>query len=151
MSTTTGRISPGRARGWMQEWWLRVPEPREMSAAFTVVYFAAFLTGLATLLNPPTSLAREVGGPQVMASVGALLIVGALVSMFGGARSHWKLERIGLWLMTGALGIYGLIVLTLHYSTPGSRLTQLGVIAIAMLCFGVRFLMIWRFSFKPRI
>lgn len=152
MSIMPTRTAPvGLVRGWVTEWWLRVPEPREMSVAFTFVYVAAFLTGLATLLNPPMSLSKEVGGEQVMASVGGLLIAGALIAMLGGARRYWKLERIGLGVMTGAIGIYGLIVLILHHSSTGSRLTQLGIIVIALMCFGVRFLMIWRFSFQPRI
>lgn len=140
---------PG-VRAWFQTWWLRVPEPRELSVAFTLVYALAFTTGVVTLILPPTSLSREVGGPHVMASVGALLVLGAIVSMCGGAIEHWKLERVGLWLMAGALLIYAGIVGALHLSSSGSRLTQLGVIGIALASLLVRYLMIWRFSFRPR-
>lgn len=135
---------------WLQSWWLRVPMPRELSVAFTLLYAIAFCTGVATLLWPPMSLSREVGGPQVMASVGALLVLGAVVAMLGGAREHWKLERIGLWLMAWALLIYAAIVTVLHYTSEGSRLTQLGVISMALIAFLVRYLMIWRFTFRPR-
>ena len=135
---------------WLQTWWLRVPMPRELSVAFTLLYAIAFCTGVATLLWPPTSLSREVGGPQVMASVGALLVLGAVIAMLGGAREHWKLERIGLWLMAWALLIYATIVTVLHYTSEGPRLTQLGVISMALIAFLVRYLMIWRFTFRPR-
>ena len=136
---------------WLQTWWLRVPMPRELSVAFTVLYSLALGTGVVTLLWPPVSLSNEVGGPQVMASVGVLLIAGAIVSMIGGALEHWKVERIGLWLMAWSLLIYGAIILTLHFSSTGSRLTQLGVIGMALTAFLVRYLMIWRFTFRPRV
>lgn len=136
---------------WLQTWWLRVPMPRELSVAFTLLYVIAFATGWATLLRPPMSLSASVGGPQIMASVGVLLIIGAVIAMFGGAREHWKLERIGLWLMTWALLIYASIVISLHISsTTGSRLTQIGVIGMALVAFLIRYLMIWRFTFRPR-
>ena len=137
-------------RAWLQTWWLRIPMPRELSVAFTLLYVIAFASGIATLLVPPISLSREVGGPEVMASVGVLLSVGALTSMWGGYREHWKVERIGLWLMAWALLIYAAIVAALHFSSTGSRLTQLGVIAMALTAFLIRFLMIWRFTFRPR-
>ena len=59
---------------WLQTWWLRVPMPRELSVAFTLLYVLALGAGLVTLVYPPDSLSQEVGGPQVMASVSALCI-----------------------------------------------------------------------------
>ena len=135
---------------WLQTWWLRVPRPRELSLAFTALYTLALATGIFTLLFPPISLSKEVGGPQIMASVGGLLVLGALISMVGGAREHWKLERIGLWLMAWALLIYAAIVTVLHYTSEGSRLTQLGIIGMALIAFLIRYLMIWRFTYRPR-
>ncbi|WP_300733719.1 hypothetical protein [Pseudomonas sp.] len=144
------RLEAHRVRAWFRTWWLKVPRPRELSVAFTLLYGVALGTGLVTLAAPPVSLSREVGGPQVMASVGLLLTAGALAAMLGGACEHWKLERIGLWLMGCALTIYGAIVLSLHFTESGSRLTQLGVVAMALIAFLVRFLMIWRFTYRPR-
>lgn len=135
---------------WLQTWWLRVPAPREISVAFTIAYSLAFATGAATLLYPPITLSAEAAGPQAIASVGALLVVGAVLGMLGGAWEHWKLERVGLWLMSGALVIYAAIIVGLHLSTQGSRLTQLGVISLALCLFLVRYLMIRRFTFRPR-
>lgn len=141
---------PRRFADWFRVWWLRVPMPRELSVAFTLLYALALGAGIVTLIYPPVSLSREVGGPKVMASVGVLLAVGALLSMYGGAREHWKVERIGLWLCSWALLIYAGIVLVLHFSSTGSRLTQLFVIGMALVAFLTRFLMIWRFTFRPR-
>lgn len=135
---------------WLRDWWLKVPVPRELSLAFTGLYVLALATGIFTLVSPPVSLSREVGGSQIMASVGGLLVLGALISMFGGAREHWKLERIGLWLQSWALLIYAAIVLLLHFQSDGSRLTQLGVICMALVAFLIRYLMIWRFTYRPR-
>lgn len=135
---------------WLRSWWLRVPTPRELSMAFTALYLLAFGAGIVTLLYPPTSLSREVGGPGVMASVGVLLLFGSVTAMYGGAREHWKVERIGLAVCAGALLVYAGIVLALHFQSTGSRLTQLFVIGMALVAFLVRFLMIWRFTFRPR-
>lgn len=138
------------ARGWFAFWWLRVPEPREYSVLFTLLYSIALYTGVATLVRPPSSLSEAVGGPMIMSSVGGLLIFGAVVAMLGGMIEHWRTERIGIWTMAGALLLYGAIVLGLHVTQPGSRLTQLGVIGMALLSFAFRYMMIWRFSKRPR-
>lgn len=134
---------------WLRVWWLRVPTPRELSIAFTLLYCLALGAGIVTLVWPPVTLSQEVGGPEVMASVGVLLLLGATISMVGGAREHWKVERIGLWLQSWALVLYAGIVLALHFSSTGSRLTQLFVIGMALIAYLIRFLMIWRFSFRP--
>lgn len=134
----------GAIRGRINEWWLRLPEPRELSSVYTIIYSIAMITGVVTLLFPPRSLAAEVG-ETAMSSVGALLIAGAIIGMVGGAVEHSKLERIGLSLQAWALLIYAVIVTILHFTSPGSRLTQLGVIALALLgSYVVRWLLIWR-------
>lgn len=135
---------------WLQTWWLRVPTPREFSIAYTVAYTIAFVTGVVTLVLPPMTLSEKLGGPTAIMSVGILCIVGAVLGMWGGAVEHWKLERIGLWFMSTALVIYGMIISVLHITQPGSRLTQLGVIGLALVLFFIRWLMIRRFSYRPQ-
>lgn len=128
----------------LKPWWERMPEPRELSTIYTIIYGVALLTGIVTLANPPRSLSAEVG-QAAMASVGALLIAGAVIAMAGGANEHSRLEKIGLNLQVWALLIYASIVTILHFTTAGSRLTQVGVIILALLgCFGARWLLIWR-------
>lgn len=140
----------GTFRVWLHTWWLNVPEPREVSAVFTVAYMITLYTGIVTLLSPPDSLSQVVGGKAVMASVGALLILGSLISMYGGARDFWRLERIGIWLMAWGIGIYFAIVAYLQSTTPGSRLTQLGMIALGGCVLLLRYVLIRWFTYRPR-
>lgn len=135
---------------WLQTWWLRVPTPREFSVAYTVAYFAALAMGVLILLWPPQTVSAELGGPAAIMSVGILLVVGAPIGMMGGALEHWKLERIGLWFMSGALGIYWLVVLALQLTQTGNRYGQLGGLFLGLMLFLVRWLMIRRFTFRPR-
>lgn len=138
-----------RFHDWLRFWWLKVPEPRAFSAIYTTLYGIAALTGLVTLLNPPQTIRAEIG-TAAMASIGVLLLIGAAIGMVGGAWEHWKLERVGLWFMSGALLIYAMLVTALHFTSQGSRLTQLGVILLALGTFTVRYLMIRRYTFRPR-
>ncbi|WP_449280430.1 hypothetical protein [Leucobacter sp.] len=136
-------------RQWFRTWWLRIPDPRDISLAYTVIYVIAGATGLVTLVYPPTTIKAAIG-PAAMAGIGVLLLVGAVLGMLGGAWEHWKLERVGIGLMGSALVIYGILVAVLHFQSPGSRLTQLGVIVLAVGVFAVRYLMIRRYTFRPR-
>lgn len=138
-----------RVANWFRTWWLRVPRPRELSIAFTVAYSVALLTGIATLLRVPL-LYEQSGVFADLAPVGALLSFGAATAMVGGALEHWKVERVGLWLMSGALVIYSGVVFARAAPHPGPRFTLLGVICLALCLFFVRYLMIRRFTFRPR-
>lgn len=146
----TKEDAPGKGvvTNWFQTWWLRVPSPREFSIVFTFVYAISLLTGAATLKFPPNTISAEIGA-AAMVSIGGLLVVGALIGMLGGARKFWKLERVGLWFMSMAWVIYGVVVVILHLSSEGSRLTQLGAVVLALSVYFIRYLMIRRYSFQP--
>lgn len=125
-------------------WWLRAPEPWELSATWTVIYAVALVTGGVTLLSQPLSLTSEVGKAQ-MSAVGALFIAGAVIAMAGCGYQNGKLERIGIGLQAWGLMIYAWVLVLLHISERWSQLTQLGVVALALLgCYVVRWLLIRR-------
>lgn len=137
-------------RDWFRSWWLRVPSPREISIAYTAIYFVALATGIAALAVPPRTVELEVGA-YASAALGVLLTLGAVIGMIAGALEHWRLERVGLMFMLTAGLIYAVIVSSIHYSeAPGSRLTQVGFIMIACGALVVRYLMIRRFTYRPR-
>ena len=136
-------------RVWLREWWLRVPEPREVSIGWGVAYLALAFAGLAAVMDPPRTIVAEVSGPA-MAAIGVLNLVGAVIAMTAGYLDFWKLERVGILFMAGAAGIYALLVLAIHFSTEGPRLMQFWYLAFALVVLGVRTLMIWRFSHRPR-
>ncbi|MGW9021253.1 hypothetical protein ACWGOE_07215 [Leucobacter chromiiresistens] len=141
-------MKPGTAP-WLRTWWLGIPDPREISIAFTLAYIVALYTGAVTLVQPPSTVKAAIG-PSSMAALAVLLVLGSLIAMLGGAREHWKLERIGLWFMAGATIIYGALVLGLHFETNGSRLTQLGFVTLALFLFIVRWVLIRYFEYRPR-
>lgn len=137
-------------REWCRTWWARIPHPREISIAYTAIYFVALATGIATLAVPPRTVELEIGA-YASAALGVLLVLGAVIGMIAGALEHWRLERVGLMFMLTAGIIYAATVSSIHYSeAPGSRLTQIGFIVIACGALVVRYLMIRRFTYRPR-
>lgn len=126
-----------------------MPDPRDISVVYTIVYIVTLYTGIVTILQPPSSLSLAVGGPQTMALVGILMTMGAVAALVGGAGEWWRMERIGVLGAGAGVLIYAAIVLGLHLTTEGSRLTQLGVIVLAELLFVVRMMMIRTFTFRP--
>lgn len=140
-----------RASDWFRFWWLKVPDPRIVSIIVGIVYATAFFTlgGLGTLIAPPQSIVGEVGS-RTMIAVGCLFLIGSVVGMIGGALDHWELERVGIaFMLVGAI-VYSYIVLTLHFTMSGSRLTQLGMLTAAIGFLLLRLAMIWRYDYKPR-
>lgn len=136
--------------GWLKRWWHRtVPEPRYASTVYATIYTVFVLTGIATLTTPPQTLAGMLGQAG-MGLVGWFFLIGGVVGMGAGWREWWELERWAIVLMLVGLTAYGYIVVSLHFQTTGSRLTQLGIILIATCALILRIGMIWRYPYKPR-
>lgn len=129
--------------------WARVTEPRHMSVVYGGVYTVAALIGVATFLVPPTTIAGELG-PMLSSAWAALFIVGGVLGMSTVLPGWWKWERWAIALNLAAIGIYGYVVITLHFTATGSRLTQLGVLVLAALLFIVRWLLIRGRTYGPR-
>lgn len=137
-------------KAWFATWWLKVPEPRDISIAYSFIYFGMFLTGLVTIINPPSTIKAAVG-PFLMGWMGVLLTVGAILAMYAGTLENWLLERIGLGFILGALACYIGLIVSLHFTESGSRLTQLGVVGFAAVgAFIVRYLLIRGYTYRPR-
>lgn len=134
---------------WTKTWWMRVPEPRDISFLFSIAYMVAFYVGLMAFISPPQSI-KGLTGPIVLGTIGGFLMVGSLLGMWSGAKEIWALERAAIWLMGGGIFVYGLNVLYLHSTTPGSRLIQLGVVGLALLLFVLRYRLIRIFTYRPR-
>ena len=134
----------------IRRWWNSVTEPRHMKAAFGVLYLIIIMTGVATLIAPPMSIAGELG-PVLSVSWSVFWIMGG----FGGALSvmpgWWWAERFSLVFMWAGFLIYSIVVLSLHFTSTGSRLTQFGVLLVASGLAYVRWLMIREYNFEPRV
>lgn len=129
--------------------WAQVTEPRHLKAAYAVLYTITVLTGIATLLVPPTSIAGELGEPlTVLWSV--FLIMGGFGGLLTVLPGWWWAERLSIVLVWAGLAIYGIVIVSLHFTSAGSRLTQLGVLLLAAGLGYIRWLLIRKYSFEPR-
>lgn len=129
--------------------WERITEPRHLSVIYGAVYTIAFLTGLATIAVPPQSIAGELG-PVLSVLWACMFIIGGALGIVTVLPGWWKWERWACAFVLAGIAIYGGVVLTLHFTSTGSRLTQLGVLLIASLVFVIRIALIWGRTYGPR-
>ncbi|WP_221585540.1 hypothetical protein [Microbacterium sp. G2-8] len=129
--------------------WESITEPRHITSAFFVVYLIVTYTGITTLVSPPRTVEGSLGDPLSTAWA-ILLIAGGVGGALAVLPGWWWAERLAIILTGAGIGIYGIVVLGRQLETSGSRLTQLGVIALAGALFAVRWLLIRGYSFEPR-
>jgi hypothetical protein len=72
---------------------------------------------------------------------------GGLLTVFPG---WWFAERLSIVMLWLGAGIYLGVVIYLHASQNGSRLTQMGFIVLGAGLFFVRWLLIRKYTFEPR-
>lgn len=129
--------------------WESITEPRHLKLTYFLCYAVALYTGFATLLRPPQSIEGALGAP-LTAVWAAFLIMGAFGGLLTVFPGWWFAERLSIAMIWVGAGIYFYVVLSLHLSQSGSRLTQLGWIAMGAALFLVRWLLIRKYSFEPR-
>ncbi len=134
---------------WARTWWLTVPEPREISMIYTLIYAAALGTGICTLVIPPPTI-QHIAAPPTLAFIGYGLVVGAALAAAGGYWEVWALERGGLVLIAAALAGIGVLLIALQHVELGARVLQLGVLVLAISVLVVRWVMIRIFTYRPR-
>lgn len=134
---------------WAKRLWARLSEPRHLKVLYAIIYAIVLSTGIATLFEPPRSIEGQLGFTlTVIWSV--FLVVGGFGGMLTVLPGWWWAERLSLILTLAGIGIYGTVVLSLHFLAGGSRLTQTGMVLLAASVFTVRWLLIRRYSFEPR-
>lgn len=129
--------------------WAMVTEPRHMSVIYGGVYTLVALTGIGTLAVPPQTIASELG-PVLSVAWATLFIFGGALGMVTVLPGWWAWERWAILLTLAGIGIYGLVITTLHFTAAGSRLTQMGVLALASSVFVVRWALIRGRTYGPR-
>lgn len=120
-----------------------------MKAAYAVLYAVTIGTGIVTLLVPPMSIAGELG-PQLTVVWSVFWLLGGFGGLLTVFPGWWWAERLSIVLVWAGLGIYAVVVLSLHFQASGSRLTQLGMILLAAGLGYIRWLGIRKYSFEPR-
>ena len=117
-------------KAWLNTWWLRVPEPRELSMLWSVMYGTAMATGVLALCLPPRSVIGMIGDVAI-ALIGVFLLVGALLAALGGAFDYWRLERLGILAQGAAWGMYLITVVAMQ--DHGGRVQGLFKWALSLL------------------
>lgn len=138
------------AKDWYMHWWIKIPEPRAYSFIYALAYFGCIGWGTLVFFFPPTTLLGS-AGQLTMSLMGFSYILGGLVGAIGGTMEAWKLERLGIYLILMGLTAYHVIVLHTAFNSSGYRYAQMMAIYLAILLFILRLIMIWRYSFKPRV
>ena len=150
-----------RLRTWLRTWWLDVPEPREISLGWGALYVSTGAIGIATLTAPGSTAWNVLGLVGVLA-IGLLLLVGTIFACVGGAREHWKLERVGVAGVILGLLIYGGMLWALFqtpiaatwqhpdFTAAAAQGPQLGILGALVLALCLRYMMIRRFEYRPR-
>lgn len=105
-----------------------------------VSYAVLLFAGVVALVDPPGSIAGELG-LLAMKCLAGLLVVGGLLGVFSALPGIQWVEQLGLMFLLLGAGIYSVIVLTLHVTTTGNRLLQLGfVVTVALALLGRSFI-----------
>lgn len=146
-------MSDLRAIRGLRKAWDRVTRPRHVKVIYLVIYALSAGIGVVTLLNPPQTIAGEVG-PALTNVWAGLFILGGLVGVVTVLPGWWWAERLlGIAPIMIGLAIYLSVVTVLHWQaldTGGSRATQIGIILLAASPFILRFFFIKEYSYEPR-
>lgn len=127
---------PRHIPAWLYRLWLRVREPRFITIVSGVYWLGFVLMGVAAFIAPPQSIAAELG-PIRTEMWASFLLVGGVLGFTGCCLLTpvwWRwVEHAGMIATTGGLALYITVVMTLHYTQTGSRLTQaLGLVGLVV-------------------
>lgn len=118
--------------------WLRVHQPRVISALYCAIYLALTYAGISAFISPPRSI-EGVIGQVAITTLALLLVMGGLLGAPAALRGIWWLERIAVTAVAFSASIYGAIVLTLEIqASAGNRQLQLMFILVVLLMQAVR-------------
>lgn len=150
----TSGARPHRQRGArrpnvVRVFWDSIREPRHIKVTYWVLYLVELLGGIGLLADPPQTIAGELG-PLLTITWAVGFVIGGSVGLCTVLGGWWKVEKLGLWCALGSIGIYAGVVGYLHFTSSGSRVMQLTIIAFGVGLFLVRFLMIRGRDFEPR-
>ncbi|NQX36242.1 hypothetical protein [Herbiconiux sp. VKM Ac-2851] len=129
--------------------WRSVREPRTLKSIYGAIYSVVLLGGIGTLLSPPQSIAGELG-PVLTVIWSVAFIMGATGGMLSVMPGWWWAERLSIYFIWTGFGIYLFVVINLHFTANGSRITQIATIVIAVALFLIRRVQIHGYSFEPR-
>lgn len=128
--------------------WLRVQEPRALSAIYFFAYIAVAVLGLAVAYDPPRTIQSALGH-TLMVAWGWMLLVGGGVGAATVLQGVWWLERAGALLCMGAIGVYGIAICYLPITQWSIRIATVCFFIIPFLAFTARLVKIRHYAYDP--
>ena len=128
--------------------WAWVSEPKAETITQWSVYLVLTVTGAAAALYPPSSIEGILGESWMLACT-VMLTAGGLLGVLVTLRGIWWLEKVAIYLLAGAVGMYLATVVEAQLEGEGQRYLQIGILAAFLLLMLKRWLRIRRGSFDP--
>lgn len=128
--------------------WLRVQEPRALSAIYFFVYLAVTVMGLAVVSDPPRTIQGTLGQTLVVCWAG-MLVIGGGIGAATVLQGIWWLERAGAILCMFAMGIYGIAYWGIPISQLSLRIASVSFVVFAILAFAARLVKTRHFAYDP--
>lgn len=128
--------------------WLRVQEPRALSAIYFFAYLAIGVLGLAVVVDPPRSIQSSIGH-ILMTAWGMTLLAGGLIGSVSVLPGIWWLERAAAIFCMTAMGVYGIALLGVPVTQVSTRIASICFVIFAILAFAARLVKIRHHAYDP--
>ena len=129
--------------------WLRVHQPRVISALYCAIYTIMLLGGISALIDPPRSIEGAIG-TAAMTTLASLLTLGGALGAPSALVGAWWLERLAVVSVGFSAAIYASIIITLDIqATTGNRDLQLSMVVVVLFMQAVRWQRIKQRPYDP--
>ncbi len=133
----------------MRALWATVQEPKVVTVLHWVAYLVALGVGVSALLDPPSSVAGELG-PLLTTIWAGSFILGGTLGAVATLPGIWWLERAGVIACVTGLAVWVMVTVVLELTIPdGNRWPQAGALTILGLLLAVRWFRIRRYAYDP--
>jgi len=133
----------------LRRFWLRVHQPRVISALYCIIYTLLLLGGISALIDPPRSIEGAIGA-SAMTTLALLLVLGGTLGAPSALLGAWWLERLAVVSVGFSAAIYASIIITLDIqATTGNRDLQLSMVVVVLFMQAVRWQRIKQRPYDP--
>lgn len=129
--------------------WGKVQEPKVVTCLHWIAYLVILGVGASALVDPPSSVAGELG-PALTTVWAAFLILGGVLGVFATLPGIWWLERAAVIASITGLAVWVMVTVVLELTIPdGNRWPQAGALLMLALLLAVRWFRIRRYAYDP--
>lgn len=128
--------------------WLRIQEPRALSAIYFFIYVVVAILGLAVVVDPPRSIQSSIG-LTLLACWGWMLLVGGGLGACTVLQGVWWLERAGAIACGFAMLIYGVAICGIPVTQFSVRVASICFVLFAILAFAARLVKTRHYAYDP--